>query len=166
MDSWSWISIIWSPRRIVRFRGALPVRKSLTWPSLRLSSACMTLCSGRWVSSPVSTEGSRVILAPSRMLFSSSVPSRRCLSRYRRQIRSLGTRRRLDTSRLKNSMESVEATRSSNWPPVVGVTCTPTICRVRPQAHRLSSPRPLPPPLLLPPPPRSITMHYSYTSTD
>lgn len=33
VDSCSWISIIWSPRRIVRFRGAFPDRKSLTWNS-------------------------------------------------------------------------------------------------------------------------------------
>ncbi len=30
VDSCSWISIMWSPRRIVRFRGALPDRKSTT----------------------------------------------------------------------------------------------------------------------------------------
>lgn len=156
VDSCSWISIMWSPRRMVKLRGALPVKKSFTCPSLRLSRACMTLCSGRWVSKPVSTEGRRVILAPSMMLFSSKVPSLRCLSRYRRHIRSLGTRSRLDTSRRRNSTESVAATRSSNCPPVVGLTWTPTISSVRPQAQRPSSPMPLP---LLPPPPRSIVTH-------
>jgi hypothetical protein len=30
VDSCNCISIIWSPRRIVRFRGALPLRKSTT----------------------------------------------------------------------------------------------------------------------------------------
>lgn len=30
VDSCSWISIMWSPRRIVRFSGALPDRKSFT----------------------------------------------------------------------------------------------------------------------------------------
>lgn len=48
VDSWSCMSIMWSPRRMVRLRGALPERKSLTWESLRDSRACMTLCSGRW----------------------------------------------------------------------------------------------------------------------
>lgn len=31
VDSCSWISIMWSPKRMVRLSGALPVRKSLTW---------------------------------------------------------------------------------------------------------------------------------------
>lgn len=31
VDSCSWISIMWSPSLIVRFSGALPDRKSLTW---------------------------------------------------------------------------------------------------------------------------------------
>ena len=30
VDSWSCISIIWSPRRMVRFKGALPLKKSTT----------------------------------------------------------------------------------------------------------------------------------------
>lgn len=30
-DSCSWMSIMWSPRRIVRLSGALPDRKSFTW---------------------------------------------------------------------------------------------------------------------------------------
>jgi hypothetical protein len=30
VESWSWISIMWSPRRIVRFSGAAPDRKSFT----------------------------------------------------------------------------------------------------------------------------------------
>ena len=30
VDSWSWISIMWSPSRIVRFSGAAPDRKSFT----------------------------------------------------------------------------------------------------------------------------------------
>lgn len=30
VDSWSWMSIIWSPNRMVRFKGALPDRKSFT----------------------------------------------------------------------------------------------------------------------------------------
>jgi len=30
VESWSWMSIMWSPSRIVRFRGALPERKSTT----------------------------------------------------------------------------------------------------------------------------------------
>lgn len=47
VDSCSWISIMWSPNRIVRLSGAFPERKSFTWPSFRLSSACITLCSGR-----------------------------------------------------------------------------------------------------------------------
>lgn len=47
VESCSWISIMWSPNRIVRLRGALPERKSFTCPSFRLSSACITLCSGR-----------------------------------------------------------------------------------------------------------------------
>jgi hypothetical protein len=46
VDSCSWISIMWSPSLIVRLRGALPERKSTTWLSFRLSSACITLCSG------------------------------------------------------------------------------------------------------------------------
>ena len=31
VDSWSCISIIWSPNRIVKFNGAFPDRKSTTW---------------------------------------------------------------------------------------------------------------------------------------
>ena len=31
VDSWSCISIIWSPKRIVKFNGAFPDRKSTTW---------------------------------------------------------------------------------------------------------------------------------------
>lgn len=31
VDSCNWISIMWSPNLIVRFSGALPDRKSLTW---------------------------------------------------------------------------------------------------------------------------------------
>ena len=37
VESCSWISIMWSPRRIVRFRGALPDRKSFTCNKNKLS---------------------------------------------------------------------------------------------------------------------------------
>lgn len=47
VDNCNCINIIWSPNRIVRFKGALPDRKSFTCESLRLSKACITLCSGR-----------------------------------------------------------------------------------------------------------------------
>lgn len=47
VDSCSCISIMWSPNRIVRLSGALPDKKSFTCESLRLSKACITLCSGR-----------------------------------------------------------------------------------------------------------------------
>lgn len=47
--SCSWMSIMWSPSRMLRFRGALPHRNSLTWVSLRDSSACMMPISGRCV---------------------------------------------------------------------------------------------------------------------
>lgn len=30
VESWSWMSIMWSPRRMVRLRGAFPDRKSFT----------------------------------------------------------------------------------------------------------------------------------------
>lgn len=34
VDNISWMSIIWSPRRIVRFSGAFPERKSFTWKNI------------------------------------------------------------------------------------------------------------------------------------
>lgn len=45
--SCNWMSIMWSPRRMLRFRGVLPLRKSFTCESLRDSSACITVFSGR-----------------------------------------------------------------------------------------------------------------------
>lgn len=45
--SCNWMSIIWSPRRMLRFNGVLPLRKSFTWLSLRDSRACITVFSGR-----------------------------------------------------------------------------------------------------------------------
>lgn len=45
--SCSWMSIMWSPRRMLRFSGVLPLRKSLTCESLSDSSACITVFSGR-----------------------------------------------------------------------------------------------------------------------
>lgn len=46
--SCNWISIMWSPRRMLRFNGVFPLRKSLTWESFSDSSACITVFSGRW----------------------------------------------------------------------------------------------------------------------
>lgn len=43
------MSITWSPRRIVKFNGDSPLRKSPIWLSLSPSRASNTLCSGRWV---------------------------------------------------------------------------------------------------------------------
>ena len=91
VDSCSCISIMWSPSRMVRFRGALPDRKSFTCESFRLSNACITLCSGRCASRPVSTLGNNVSRLPSCRRFSSSVPSRSSLSRCSKQMRSLAT---------------------------------------------------------------------------
>lgn len=45
--SCNWMSIMWSPRRMLRLRGVLPLRKSFTWLSFRDSSACITVFSGR-----------------------------------------------------------------------------------------------------------------------
>lgn len=45
----NWISITWSPRRILRLRGALPQRNSFTCVSFRDSSACIIPTSGRCV---------------------------------------------------------------------------------------------------------------------
>lgn len=45
--SCSWMSIMWSPSRMLRFSGVFPLKKSLTWLSLSDSSACMTVFSGR-----------------------------------------------------------------------------------------------------------------------
>lgn len=44
----NWINIIWSPSRMLRFSGVLPLKKSLTWESFNDSNACMTVFSGRW----------------------------------------------------------------------------------------------------------------------
>lgn len=46
--SCSWMIIMWSPRRMFRFRGDLPLRKSFTCESFSDSSACITVLSGRW----------------------------------------------------------------------------------------------------------------------
>lgn len=124
VDSCSWISIMWSPRRIVRFSGALPDRKSFTCESLRLSSACITLCSGRCASKPVSTLGNKVSLLPSTSWFSCKVPSRSCLSLCNRHMRSLGTFSFLEISFFSVSTVSVLEACRSNCPPVVGVTLT------------------------------------------
>jgi hypothetical protein len=40
VESCSWISIMWSPSRIVRFRGAFPERKSFTCNTIK-TSACV-----------------------------------------------------------------------------------------------------------------------------
>lgn len=45
--SCSWMSIMWSPRRMLKLSGVLPLRKSLTCASLSDSSACITVFSGR-----------------------------------------------------------------------------------------------------------------------
>lgn len=46
--SCSWMSIMWSPKRMLRLSGVFPLKKSLTWLSFRDSSACITVFSGRW----------------------------------------------------------------------------------------------------------------------
>lgn len=43
----SWISIMWSPNRMLKFKGAFPHRNSFTWVSLRDSKACIIPISGR-----------------------------------------------------------------------------------------------------------------------
>lgn len=44
----SWINIMWSPKRILKFNGVFPLRKSFTCESFSDSSACITVFSGRW----------------------------------------------------------------------------------------------------------------------
>lgn len=44
----NWINIIWSPKRILKFNGVLPLKKSLTCESFKDSKACITVFSGRW----------------------------------------------------------------------------------------------------------------------
>ena len=43
VESCSWMSIMWSPSLMVRFRGAAPDRKSLTWKSelIRLNQSAL-----------------------------------------------------------------------------------------------------------------------------
>lgn len=84
VESCSWMSIMWSPSLMVRFRGAAPDRKSLTCCSFKLSRACITDCSGFGLIRPVSALGRRVTVLPSTSRLVDTLPSTSSLSLYSR----------------------------------------------------------------------------------
>lgn len=117
--SWSWMSIMWSPRRTLRFNGDFPLKKSFTCESFRDSRACITVFSARCVNKPVSTFGVRTTFDPSTIPLSFNVPSCNSLSLNSSEILSLFTFSFLEMTFLRCSMVLSVSTLMSNCVPVV-----------------------------------------------